>query len=62
MIGAPFQVRYIEDFKKTSDYDPEVSLQANDQLVQVKETIKSAGRKAIQRFMSKVATEEGWYA
>ena len=47
------QVRYIHYL----DRDMKVSLQANTEVQNMKETIKAAGRKALQRFLSKLAAE-----
>ena len=47
------QVRYIHYL----DRDMKVSLQANTEVQNMKETIKAAGRKALQRILSKLAAE-----
>ena len=53
LSGFPLKVRYIHSL----DRDTKVSLQADDDVQGVKETIKAAGRKALQRFFSQLGAE-----
>lgn len=51
--GFPLKVRYIHSL----DRDTTVSLQVDDDVQWTKETIKAAGRKALQRFLNKICAE-----
>lgn len=56
-FSLPIKVRYADKVQSEMDPNDETSLQAHPDMVDMREKIKSAGRKALQRLLSQLCAE-----